>query len=314
MNPGISQAVVDRAFEDDPASAAAEWGAQFRSDVETLFAREALDAVVVRGRFELPPVPGVSYIGFVDPSGGSADSFTLAIAHRDPAGVPVLDLMREAKPPFSPEAVTAEFAGECRRYNVGSVTGDKYAGEWPREQFRKCGIEYVTSELTRSELYLEALPMVNSSSVELLDNSRLLGQLAGLERRVGRSGRDAIDHRPASHDDCANAAAGALIFATRSIALATLPDTFRACNRAASMPFAAASCYIFGGTFPGVNDAICSNCVGHRFVLAARQAQESRTGEHLALLTFYRERLDWKAHPFVERMRHSAWMSRDHGL
>ena len=222
------QALIDQAMDDDPAAASAEWLGQFRADLESLFAREALDAVIARGRFELPPVPGIAYVRFVDPSGGSADSFTLAIAHRDPVGVPVLDLLRERKLPFSPEAVVVEFVRDLNRYGVRSVTGDRYAGEWPREQFRKLTIDYQTAELTRSELYLELLPMVNSSSVELLDHPGLLGQLAGLERRIGCSGKDRIDHRPGAHDDVGNAAAGALVHAVRSMGLATLPDYIHA--------------------------------------------------------------------------------------
>jgi hypothetical protein len=314
LNPTIPQKLIDQAMEDDPAAASAEWLGQWRSDLESLFAREALADVVIPSRHELPPVPGVAYVGFTDPSGGSADAFSLAIAHRDPAGVPVLDLVREVRPPFSPEGVTADFARELKRYGVGVVTGDRYAGEWPREAFRKLGIAYEPSELTRSELYLELLAPINSGSVELLDNARLIGQLAGLERRVGRSGKDAVDHRPGSHDDLANAAAGALVHAVRSMGLATLPDTFRSCYRAVSMKFDIESCYIFGGAFPGMNDICCGGCIGHTYVRAARKAHEARTGEAIPLLQFYRERLDWKAHPFVERVRHAGWMLAEHGI
>jgi hypothetical protein len=146
-----------------------------------LFSREALDAVTIHGRFELPPAAGISYAAFIDPSGGSADSFTLAIAHRDPAGVPVLDLVRERRPPFSPETVVAEFVGDLKRYGIKKVTGDRYAGEWPREQFRKLGVEYQIGELDRSAIYLEILPAINSGTVELLDHTRLTNQLANLD-------------------------------------------------------------------------------------------------------------------------------------
>ena len=44
-----------------------------------------------------------------DPSGGSGDSFTLAIAHKEHE-LGYLDLTREVRPPFSPEAVVYEFA------------------------------------------------------------------------------------------------------------------------------------------------------------------------------------------------------------
>jgi hypothetical protein len=44
--------------------------------------QEVIDGCVARGVFELPPAADVSYLGFVDPSGGASDAMTLAIAHR----------------------------------------------------------------------------------------------------------------------------------------------------------------------------------------------------------------------------------------
>lgn len=58
MNATISQEVIDRAYPDHDAVARAEYGAQFRCDIESFLSREALDAVTVPGRFELPPVAG----------------------------------------------------------------------------------------------------------------------------------------------------------------------------------------------------------------------------------------------------------------
>jgi len=209
MNPSLPQGVVDRAYARDPAVAAAEWGAEFRTDVESFVAREAVEACVVSGVRERPPLSGARYVGFTDPSGGSADSMTIAVAHRE-RGVAVLDAIRERKPPFSPEAVVAEFADLLKRYGIGTVEGDRYAGEWPRERFRVHGITYRVAERVRSDLYRDLLPEINSGSVELLDEPRLVAQIAGLERRTSRGGRDSIDHAPGGHDDLANAAAGAL--------------------------------------------------------------------------------------------------------
>jgi len=95
------------------------------------------------------------------------------------------------------------------------VTGDRYGGEWPREQFRKRGIAYRISEQSKSELYVELLPHINSRRVELLDHQRLFQQLIRLERRTGRgTGRDVVDHPRGEHDDLANSAAGALLTVT----------------------------------------------------------------------------------------------------
>ncbi len=169
----------------------------------------------MQGRIELPRVTGVRYCGFVDPSGGSADSMTLAIAHLDVRFV--LDLVREVKPPFSPEKIVKEFAGVLRSYGISTVIGDHYAGEWPRERFSTYGITYRPAKKSRSDIYLEMLPMLNSKQVFLLDNPRLVAQLAGLERHAARGGRETIDHAPGGHDDLANAAAGALVYAAHSV-------------------------------------------------------------------------------------------------
>jgi hypothetical protein len=212
LNPAVDESVIARAYEEDEVSASAEYGAQFRRDIEGFVSREVVDAVTVEGRAELPPMSDADYYAFVDPSGGSADAFTLAIAHRDAAAdITVLDLVRERRPPFSPEAVAAEFARVLKAYRVSSVVGDRYAGEWPREQFRKHGIGYEPAARPKSELYRDVLPLLNSRRVELLDLPRLRAQLVGLERRTARGGRDSIDHAPGSHDDVVNAAVGALL-------------------------------------------------------------------------------------------------------
>jgi len=210
MNPLVSQKVIDRAYAEDAAVAAAEYGGEFRSDLEAFVSREAVEGCVVPGRYELPPLPGVSYTAFCDPSGGGQDSFTLAIGHSE-KGTAILDCVRERKPPFSPEAVVSEFAELLKTYRIREVVGDRYAGEWPREQFRKAGIEYRTSEKSKSEIYGELLPVLNSGRAELLDSERLVSQLVRLERRTARGGKDSIDHGPGGHDDLINAAAGVLV-------------------------------------------------------------------------------------------------------
>ena len=207
MNPTIDKRTIAEAYEQDPAVAAADYGAQFRRDIERLFPREAVEAVTVLDRRELPPRPELSYVAFCDPSGGSEDSFTLAIAHLE-NGRSVLDAIRERRPPFSPEEVVAEFATLLRSYGINRVSGDRYAGEWPRERFRVHGILYQPAGKSKSEIYGEFTALVNSERVELLDHPRLFNQVLGLERRVRHGGHASIDHEPGGHDDLANVAAG----------------------------------------------------------------------------------------------------------
>ncbi len=74
FNPSLPQAEIDKAYARDSSSAVAEYGGEFRTDVETLLVREVVEDAVDLGTTERPRLPGVSYFGFVDPSGGSSDS------------------------------------------------------------------------------------------------------------------------------------------------------------------------------------------------------------------------------------------------
>lgn len=210
FNPTFDAAAIGQAYEDDPVAAASEYGGQFRTDVEAFLSLEVVEACVVEGRHELGPVPEHTYVAFFDGAAGGPDSFALAIGHRELSGIVVIDCLREVRPPLNSHAVVAEFSQVCKMYRVHQVTGDKFAGEWPRETFRAHGIDYEVCSKVKSDLYRDALPLLNSRRAELLDNRRLVAQLVALERRVGRSGRDQISHAPSGRDDLANVGAGLL--------------------------------------------------------------------------------------------------------
>jgi len=219
LNPTFDRAEIARAFEEDPVAAAAEYGAEFRTDVEGLIALEVIEGCLIPGRHELPPVAEMEYRAFVDPSGGGADSFALAIGHtetRDGSPVAILDALREVRPPFSPEAVVEEYAALLGTYGISEVVGDRYAGSWPAESFGRYGVEYTPAPKPKSDLYRDALALLNSARVELLDHDRLTAQLVGLERRVARGGRDSIDHAPNAHDDLSNVVAGVAVLLAAS--------------------------------------------------------------------------------------------------
>src|SRR5262249_20694959 len=151
---------------------------------------------------ERPPDRKLRYLGFCDPSGGSRDSFTLAIGHADnDRETIVIDCIREMRAPLSPEATTEEFAKVLKSYSCTRVHGDRFAGEWPREKFSRFGIGYEVSKLSKSDLYAAMLPLINSARLQLLDEPRSIGQLLNLERRTARGGRDIIDHPPGPGSD-----------------------------------------------------------------------------------------------------------------
>jgi hypothetical protein len=209
FNPTLSQRVVERALEKDRARAGAEYLCEFRSDIEGFVQLEVVEGCVGDYR-EQQAAANTTYRCFVDPSGGSEDSFTLAISHRDRRNdLVIIDCVRERVPPFSPEQVVADFAALCQSYRVANVVGDHYAGEFPRELFRKHGISYEVSKQTKSELFRDLLPMLNSGRITLPRNDRLVHQIVSLERRVAAGGRETITHPDRGHDDVANAVAGA---------------------------------------------------------------------------------------------------------
>ena len=69
---------------------------------------------------------------------------TLAIGHRE-NGLIILDALHESKLPFSPAQVVREHTSLLDR--IREVTGDRYGGDWPREQFRNSGIRYEVADL-----------------------------------------------------------------------------------------------------------------------------------------------------------------------
>lgn len=209
MNPSIDPKYLADQYENDPVSASAEYGAQFRTDVEAFIAAEAVDAVTSDER-ERPYIGGKRYHAFADPAGGSGkDSFTLAIGHVEER-IPTLDVIREFKPPFSPKAVIEQCCDLLKQYGIRKLTADRYAAEFVVEGFREHQITLEHSLKPKSQIYSEFLPLLNSKTCDILDNPRLRTQLVGLERRVARSGKDSIDHGPGGHDDVANAVAGVL--------------------------------------------------------------------------------------------------------
>jgi hypothetical protein len=210
FNPTLPQSVIEAALARDPEAASAEYLSQWRDDLSGFLDRELVDAAVDKGVVVRPPSPTWAYQAFADPSGGRGDSFTLGISHADGEKA-VLDALYERRAPFNPSEVVAEVVALLQSYRLGVVVGDHYTAEWVVEAFRKEGVEYLQSERDRSAIYLDALPLFTPGRVRLLDNQRLANQLASLERRTSRVGRDRVDHPPGSHDDLANAAAGALV-------------------------------------------------------------------------------------------------------
>jgi hypothetical protein len=210
FNPTIDNDLVLRAISADPEAARAEWGAEFRNDIAAFLDNDTIDRAIDRARpLELPPRPKIEFRAFCDASGGRHDHFTLALGHVD-GGRFVCDVIRGARPPFDPHLVAVEFATLLKDYGVRRLTGDNYSAGWVEGAWRENGLLYERSELNKSALFLEALPLFMRGVVSVPDHPHLIRELRLLERRSGRSGKDIIDHGRNGSDDYANALVGLL--------------------------------------------------------------------------------------------------------
>jgi hypothetical protein len=108
--------------------------------------------------------------------------------------------------------VTEEYAKLCREYRISRIVGDFYGAEWVASAWQKHGITYVRSPLTKSEIYLECLPLFTRGLVKIPDHPQLIRELRLLERRTHRSGKDDIGHPKSAgqHDDCSDVVCGVL--------------------------------------------------------------------------------------------------------
>jgi hypothetical protein len=208
FNPTLKQAAVDASIADDPEGATSEWEASFRTDLAAFFDEATIEAAVDRDRpLELPP-RAHQYAAFVDPSGGRHDPFTICIGHEEGDSF-VADVVRGTKPPFDPQEVVKSYAALLKDYNITEVTGDGYSEAWIETAFQDQGIAYKRSELKKSQLYLESLPLFTRGAISIPDHQQLLRELRLLERQTHRGGRDTIDHPKRGSDDFANVVCGA---------------------------------------------------------------------------------------------------------
>lgn len=222
FNPMLPESVVERAMASDPAAARAEYLGQFRDSIQALCPLEVARNCVRKSRTILPPRANTQYTAFCDFASGTAvggDDAALAIAHRLPRERKVvIDFLRRFKPPFNPHSVLRQMASDLADYGVRSVYADHFASGFVNRGFDAYGIR-MESTKSKSELYLDFLPLLTAREVELLDHPDLIQQLCSLERKTRSGGRDSVDHPPQAgyHDDLINCVAGAAVHAFRPV-------------------------------------------------------------------------------------------------
>jgi phage terminase large subunit-like protein len=163
-------------------------------------------AAIVAGRKSLPYRSGVVYVAFVDMSGGSKDDAVLCICHCEGRTV-VIGLLEKqgGGVPFDPRIAVQRFCNLLKEYHLYAVTGDNFAGDTFKHDFRSAGVTYYVCKAHTTELYEAFEPLLNSGEVELLDNGKMQEQALTLVMKGAK-----ITHESNGHDDYINAIAGAV--------------------------------------------------------------------------------------------------------
>jgi hypothetical protein len=219
-NPTISEEFIAAELERDPAAARTEYLSEFRSDLEAFIDDELVDRATRPSARELPFIRKdeagieISRFAAVDVSGGRNDATAAAVAHRNGDRI-IIDACRRWPSPHDPVQVASEVARFLSTYNLSNAIADQYGAELSRSIYAEAGVSLVSAALNRSEAYLAMLPLFTSSRIEIPDEPRLRTELLALERRTGRSGKDAVDHPPHGHDDLINAVALAAVAAAQ---------------------------------------------------------------------------------------------------
>jgi hypothetical protein len=211
FNPTLSDATIAAQKAADPTAAISEWDAEFRADIASLFDDELIEAAIEHGRpLELPPSGTGYYKAFCDASGGVGhDSYTVAVGHKQ-ADHFIIDVVRGTVGKFDPQEVTRQYAQLLKEYRVGTVFGDNYAAQWVAGAWSGTGVAYVKSDLPKSQIYLECIPLFTRGLVRLPDHAKLIRELRLLERHVHRSGKDSVENTRKGTDDYANTVCGVL--------------------------------------------------------------------------------------------------------
>jgi hypothetical protein len=213
-NPTLNPELLAAERARDPERYEREINAEFLDAASALLPSDALEACIAKGRWEMPPKPGVSYVAGLDVAFRS-DWFGFALAHADGERVAV-DLVRSWKPKpgkaiqFAP--VMEEIINVCKHYGCRDAFSDQVANEVIKQRLatEAINLEQVSTLGRRaSGIYSTLRAKVLAGQIDLPDNPELIGQLRRLEI-VRTSGGGERCEASSGHDDVAIAAALAI--------------------------------------------------------------------------------------------------------
>ncbi len=223
MNPTISDARLARERRQDPSRARREYDAEWVDDLSAYLDSQRVEDAIDQDVHERAPLDGVTYFAGADASGGGDDHFTYCIAHKEPDGTVVQDLLRGYGRGQNLEATVKEIAATLRRYRRSTIQADRYAANWVVEAFRREAITLETSKLPdgsildQSAAYVECEPLFMQGHVRLLDHPKQREWIT-LEKHARPGGKTQVTHPKGGHDDYAASGARAFVQCTAAMA------------------------------------------------------------------------------------------------
>jgi hypothetical protein len=206
MNPTYSEAKIAKDIARD-ARMAREYDPFARADDTSLFSEDKIRLLAMGT--EMPPQKGMKYAAFIDTSAGAHDAMVCAIAHAWEGNV-YLDIVISHDPPFDFIGVADEFAELLKRYGISECWGDRYAFSALESHLRRHLIALNQSKPNSTDFYLKLKALMQANAVVLLNDKRLIKELARLELVTTPSGAERVEHPKNFTDDSASAAAGAI--------------------------------------------------------------------------------------------------------
>ena len=180
MNPTLpfDGEFITARFKENPAFARAEFGSEWRQDLESFVSLEAVRPASRRVYLNARHNAATDTLRHMIRSAALTTPQPRYRPQGRRHGYSRSD--REATSPHDPESVFAEFSDIMRSYRCKRWISDRFGGEWVKSSARRNGIATVEADRSASQAYCDFLPMMNSGQVDLLDNARLVSQLTSL--------------------------------------------------------------------------------------------------------------------------------------
>ena len=230
MNPTVPHKVFQKARQLDEPKFRREYLAEFSENVTSWVDPEILQSSVQQNRTKLPPLPDTPYFAAIDP-GFTHDDFALAIAHRSPQGVIVLDRAVRwrgtKRQPVAFEDVCRQVKEQLDEFQLNFVISDQCYAQAVKQKLLELGIYCEIDPLgktTRPQIFANLRHLLVQRRIELLDDPELLNQLRCLEERKKDGGSIDIRSSNQMRDDLAVVVALAANQATKQVLANTGPE------------------------------------------------------------------------------------------